>query len=73
MSRVPESPSSNRGGWFPRPPFLRRAGASMRIIGEIAGVLALACALYVLAGGLGMLFWWLVVAFARGFDPPDPP
>ncbi len=73
MSRVPESPLPNRGGSSPRALFLRRAGASLRIIGEIAGVLVLVCALYVFAGGLGMLFWWLVAAFARGFDPPAPP
>ena len=45
----------------------------MRFIGEIAGVLVFACALFVFAGGLGMLFWWLVVAFARGFDRPAQP
>jgi hypothetical protein len=45
----------------------------MRIIGEIAGVLVFACALFVFAGGLGMLFWWLVTAFARGFDRPPQP
>ena len=38
----------------------------MRIIGEVAGVLVLACALYAVAGGLGMLFWWLVALFTRG-------
>ena len=38
----------------------------MRLIGETAGVLVLACALFVLAGGLGMLFWWLVVFLSRG-------
>jgi len=31
-----------------------------------AGVLVLACALFALAGGLGMLFWWLVVFLSRG-------
>ena len=45
----------------------------MRLIGEIAGVLVFACALFVFAGGLGTLFWWLVTAFARGFDRPGQP
>ncbi len=38
----------------------------MRLIGETAGVLVLACALFALAGSLGMLFWWLVVFLSRG-------
>ena len=45
----------------------------MRIIGEIAGVLVLACALFAFAGGLGMLFWWLVTVLASGFDRPAQP
>ena len=45
----------------------------MRIIGEIAGVLVFACVLFAFAGGLGMLFWWLVTALASGFDRPAQP
>ena len=62
MRPVPESPSSERGD--PRAP--SRADTPVRLIGEIAGVLVLACALFALAGGLGMLFWWLVVFLSRG-------
>ena len=60
---MPESPSSESGD--PRAPS-RRADTPMRLIGEIAGVLVLACALFALAGSLGMLFWWLVVFLSRG-------
>ena len=51
----------------------RRAVASVRFIGEIVAVLVFACALFVFAGGLGMLFWWLVTALASGFDRPAQP
>ena len=70
---MPESPSPDSGGSSLRPLLLRRVVASMRIIGEIAGVLVFACALFVFAGGLGMLFWWLVTALASGFDRPAQP
>ena len=66
MSPVPESPSSESGGPVPADAPSRRADTPIGLLGEIAGVLLLACVLFALAGGLGMLFWWLVVFFSRG-------
>ena len=66
MRPVSESPPSESGDPVPSGAPSRRADTPVRLIGEIAGVLVLACALFALAGGLGMLFWWLVVFFARG-------
>ena len=73
MPGVPDSPSPTAAARPHARSIRRRAVASLRIIGEIAGVLVLACALFVFAGGLGTLFWWLVTAFARGFDRPGQP
>ncbi len=66
MRPVPESQSSERNDPAPSGAPSRQADTPMRLIGEVAGVLVLACALFALAGGLGMLFWWLVVFFSRG-------
>lgn len=73
MPGVPGSPSPNAVARPRARSILRRAVASLRIVGEIAGVLVFACALFVFAGGLGMLFWWLVTALASGFDRPAQP
>ena len=73
MPGVPGSPSPTAVARPRARSILRRAVASLRIVGEIAGVLVFACALFAFAGGLGMLFWWLVTALASGFDRPAQP